>query len=1541
MAIKKINWDSIKSDYSVDLKKIDGVEITYLGSHGEENLGENLSKVYLSGSTLYIKVSGDPKLRTFKNFKSNKTIYVHTKEGDIGFQGNFGDFLSTFNTFNYDDKKYTLTATAGDDVINVSTPNYAGTKQKGYTINAGKGNDTVTGTQYKDTINGGAGDDTINATLGNDVITGGKGTNTVAYSAQNFGDDTIKLTKGETLNITGLDFDGIEEKDKYTVKGNDLYITSKYGHVTVKNYAMKNTGATVKIDGTDQINAGEIYFDKDDIAKATITGTNLSDSIDATGAEQQYKTVKKKKVATNLVINAGDGRNEITGSAFGDTINAGEHSDKVYATSGNDTYKLGRGWNDIYYNAGVVFNNDTMILTKNENLRLQFDYDIEGENGNIDFKRSGNDCVFTCANGTITIKDYYSKDLEAHAHFVYKKGATTKSFDAKGYNRLFSFDHTDVNKKGVLTASALSDEIDLRGMTKPVKTVKGVKYGATINAGGGYDQVYGSDFNDTINGGEGVNYLHGEGGDDIITGGNGMDIITGDDGNDIINGKDGIDSISGGKGNDTLTGGSGGDTFYFNSGDGVDVITDATLGDVIWFSDAKSSNLRYAKNGNNLEIYYDSAYDQNNKVTVQNYYKTKAENRVKTLRDSTYNATDLSTVDVTAISGSGKINGNGEDNILLGSAKADTIKGLAGDDDISAYAGNDNIYGGKGNDIINAGTGKNNIYYSLGDGDDTILYGGGSDTLVFDKGTTVNAVMDDDDLLITYSGKKNKVDYENTITVENYKNNKGVESVKIGKTTKTVADLLGGYDSSTKGAKTYKSTSKDEYWMTNYGTKLTKGNHIFVYDKANTDDQQYPHFGYDIIETPNTSKDSYKDTLQFKGSFTVQHGLEFDAARGELYTHLWSYDDDNEVNGNIGDPAGVIYYDLTNKPKVIVKDAQATYNVLTSNGKKALNNSKLKSNSLNLVEAKTYDDDPAKQTTATVISNGKGYYNYTATHNVNLNYTYNGAYDKINTYDNQNTNDTYNIASMTTNSHLVVRENGGNDTLKFTKTNADNLRVLFNVSRDYADENKFYVDKRRTMFVLDTQSDDLIKAGIKAVSKNGYYPTEGGVYVYDHNYYNTSEGVGIENLVTKDVADIDEDAWYTAVAKRVGEWLKENNEHSVESVLWGPDADQNLNELIELYKGITYSDSINQRGVDDDYDVDILTPQATVTGTAGNDTFTSASIDETFNLSTGNDTVTFGKVFSTADGEGDHIHSESVAGKGNTDTLIFTDHAFTDELNSLDASFELGNLHLQANSEDGTYSQVYYHDVTSGDTPNVNIIDKTGNNYEVKTYDTAQGDLDHREDNKNGHIEYINAESGANMVYGNKKYNYLQTEGGADLTYSYSGGHDIVVTSDNTNDNYYINNKITTSTSLSINDAGGDDLLYIMDSNTSDLRMFVDVKYNPSNHQYGIDKNNIAIAHRYSFTDENLVRMYSGLNSPGIHSFGEIETIATLVDEEYVELNVNAWYNAVRQSVAGWLGKSEFNSASEAIAAYNNDQSVDISGLVAAYTNVNYSEIAA
>ena len=55
-------------------------------------------------------------------------------------------------------------------------------------------------------------------------------------------------------------------------------------------------------------------------------------------------------------------------------------------------------------------------------------------------------------------------------------------------------------------------------------------------------------------------------------------------GNDLANsikGGNGADTLAGGKGSDTLTGGSGKDVFYYEYGDGNDVITDYTYRDKI------------------------------------------------------------------------------------------------------------------------------------------------------------------------------------------------------------------------------------------------------------------------------------------------------------------------------------------------------------------------------------------------------------------------------------------------------------------------------------------------------------------------------------------------------------------------------------------------------------------------------------------------------------------------------------------------------------------------------------------------------------------------------------------------------------------------------------------------------------------------------------------------------------------------------------------------------------------------------------------------
>ena len=107
-------------------------------------------------------------------------------------------------------------------------------------------------------------------------------------------------------------------------------------------------------------------------------------------------------------------------------------------------------------------------------------------------------------------------------------------------------------------------------------------------------------------------------------------------------------SISAGKGDDVLmgtdyndkfTGGAGKDTFDFSLGAGKDTITDAKVEDRILIDGANPDDLKFKKNGNNLEIFYDYEKDENgnlilddeNKVVVKNYFKTKEAKRIENL----------------------------------------------------------------------------------------------------------------------------------------------------------------------------------------------------------------------------------------------------------------------------------------------------------------------------------------------------------------------------------------------------------------------------------------------------------------------------------------------------------------------------------------------------------------------------------------------------------------------------------------------------------------------------------------------------------------------------------------------------------------------------------------------------------------------------------------------------------------------------------------------------------------------------------------------
>lgn len=138
----------------------------------------------------------------------------------------------------------------------------------------------------------------------------------------------------------------------------------------------------------------------------------------------------------------------------------------------------------------------------------------------------------------------------------------------------------------IIYAGDLTKAIELHGNAKS-NTITAGTGNDTIYGNGGNDLIYGGKGNDLIFGGSGNDTLRGSSGNDSLNGGSGKDKLYGGAGNDVLygssgkdslNGGSGNDSLGGGTGNDTLTGGKGSDVFYYESGDGHDIITDYASG---------------------------------------------------------------------------------------------------------------------------------------------------------------------------------------------------------------------------------------------------------------------------------------------------------------------------------------------------------------------------------------------------------------------------------------------------------------------------------------------------------------------------------------------------------------------------------------------------------------------------------------------------------------------------------------------------------------------------------------------------------------------------------------------------------------------------------------------------------------------------------------------------------------------------------------------------------------------------------------------------
>ena len=358
-------------------------------------------------------------------------------------------------------------------------------------------------------------------------------------------------------------------------------------------------------------------------------------------------------------------------------------------------------------------------------------------------------------------------------------------------------------------------------------------------------------------------------------------------------------------------------------------------------------------------------------------------------------------------------------------------------------------------------------------------------------------------------------------------------------------------------------------------------------------------------------------------------------------------------------------------------------------------------------------------------------------------------------------------------------------------------------------------------------------------------------------------------------------------------------------------------------------------------------------GTYLSDRLTSTSDNETFNLYTGNDTVTFTGVFGN-----DVIKSESLVDvDGNAvqaDTLNFSDYSIKDGTLKVEVDPDDENsIKFTAFGQDGSVKgTVVYQDAINNDysSRKIYINDADGENQLIvedsyksaKAKDSSNTQLSVYNDKIDVSPIYITNSSGEIRlrVDGNMNYNYTQADENTTLAYvgdyesnrvdnkDYytSAAADIVTSLGETDDQYTI--RFTDNTNATITDMGGNDTLYLYYTSNStswaqsqEIRLFFDVDYKGN----VSDRLNIVHADKLLTEDaQNVANLLKGEHTmTGVITVnGEIETIETrdktshwLCSEN--NINVTKWKEKITENIKNWLVVNGYKDVGSALATGN------------------------
>jgi autotransporter-associated beta strand protein len=589
-------------------------------------------------------------------------------------------------------------ASAAVNVDLASTAAQAAAAGLTLTLSSSTGIENVVGTALADTLLGNTRDNSLSGLAGNDTFTGLSGNDTFLGGA---GTDTVVESADVDFTLTAAGLTGIGSDSLDSIETVNLSAGASANRFTIDSW----TGSATLTGGAG--NDSYVFVGTESAGVTIVEGANAdTDTLDFTGLLNGGVNIDLAVTGSQTVVpgltlrlSAVTGIEDVTGTAFADTVRGNTRNNVLSGLAGADTL-VGRTGDDTFIGSAGDDSFDGGIGT-----------DTVIESADIDFTLASTTLT---GLGTDTLASIERANLTA--------GASANTFTVQGWTGVATLTGLTGNDRYVFSgtesasvtivegADADTDTLDFTALANggvsvdlAATTAQSLVAGLTLtlSTATGIEDVTGTAFADTVQGNARDNTLAGLAGDDTLSGRLGNDTFDGGAGTDTTAESADVDftlaaATLTGVGSDTLAGietvnlaaGAGHNTFTVDGWTGNASLTGGAGNDSYVFTGTASANVTIVESADTDTDTLDFTTLANGGVSLDLAVTTaQAVSAGLTLTLST--ATGLENVTGTALA-----------DTLLGNTRHNVLSGLAGDDTLSGRDGNDTFDGGTGSDVV-------------------------------------------------------------------------------------------------------------------------------------------------------------------------------------------------------------------------------------------------------------------------------------------------------------------------------------------------------------------------------------------------------------------------------------------------------------------------------------------------------------------------------------------------------------------------------------------------------------------------------------------------------------------------------------------------------------------------------------------------------------------------------------------------------------------------------------------------------------------------